>query len=63
VFEETTADRLTLVSNVHELYFEPPVFVKQGETFWVEGRALHVRNQDGAVYVYPARKSRPDDMR
>ena len=61
--DETTAERLTLISEIDWLYFEPPIFVKTGETFWVEGRSLHVRALDGSVRKIDARASRPDDRR
>lgn len=49
VWEETTAEGLTLISEIDWLYFEPPMFVEPGETFWVEDRTLHVRSVDGGV--------------
>jgi hypothetical protein len=61
--EETTVERLTLLENVHESYLDPPVFLRPGETFWVEERTLHVRGLDGAVRSQRARPSRPTDMR
>ncbi|GEL99003.1 hypothetical protein [Cellulomonas terrae] len=63
VLEETRVERLTLVSEIHHLHFEPPVFLRPGETFWVEGRTLHIRTPDLAVRQVTARPSRPDDAR
>lgn len=59
----TTAERMTLISQARWLYFEPPVWVQAGETFWVEDRTLHVEAKDGAVRQFHARASRPDDVR
>jgi len=61
--EETPVERLTLVENVHSLYFEPPLFPQPGEAFWLEARTLYVRGVDGSVRSQPARPSRPDDLR
>jgi hypothetical protein len=62
-FEETVVERLTLLENVHHLYFEPPLFLQVGEVFWVRDRTLYVRGVDGTVRTREARASRPDDMR
>jgi hypothetical protein len=59
----TRAERLTLVSEVGWLHFEPPMFVRAGECFWVEDRTLYVRSVDGEVRSVPARASRPTDAR
>ncbi|HUR03017.1 MAG TPA: hypothetical protein VM347_10795 [Nonomuraea sp.] len=61
--EETTAERLTLISEIDWLYFEPPIFVQPGETFWVEDRTLKIRTLDGAVRTITPRAPRPDDRR
>ena len=61
--EETPVERLTLLENVHHLYFEPPLFLQPGEAFWIEGRALYVRGVDGQVRSQTARPSRPTDVR
>jgi len=63
VREETEAERLTLISEIDWLYFEPPIFVQPGETFWVEDRTLHVRSLNGAIRKIVARSARPDDRR
>ncbi len=63
MWEETTADRLTLISQIDWLYFEPAVFVQPGETFWIEDRILHIRTDAGVVRRVTARESRPDDQR
>jgi hypothetical protein len=63
VWEETEVERLTLISEIAWLYFEPPIFVQPGETFWVEDRTLHVRSLDGAIRKIVARSARPDDRR
>jgi hypothetical protein len=63
VWEETTAEKLTLISEIDWLHFEPPVFVQPGEKFWVEGRTLHVRSLDGDVRTVVARALRADDRR
>ena len=63
VHEETVAERLTLISEIDWLHFEPPMFVQAGETFRVEERTLHVRSVDGAVRMVATRASRPDDRR
>lgn len=47
--EETTVERLTLVSHLGRLHLDPPVYLQAGETFWVEDGSLHVRGVDGAV--------------
>lgn len=59
----TRADRLTLVSEVGWLYFDPPMFVHAGECFWVEDRTLYVRSTDGEVRSVEARAPRPTDGR
>ncbi|HAP77910.1 MAG TPA: hypothetical protein DCR14_17730 [Acidimicrobiaceae bacterium] len=59
----TRADRLTLVSEVGWLYFEPPIFVQAGECFWVNDRTLYVRSTDREVRSVEARASRPTDRR
>ena len=59
----TRANRLTLVSEVGWLYFEPPMYVQAGECFWVDDRTLYVRSTDGAVRSVEARASRPTDRR
>jgi hypothetical protein len=61
--EETTVEKLTLISEIDWLYFEPAIFIQPGETFWVEGRTLHVRALDGSVRRIAARAPRPDDRR
>lgn len=61
--EETIVERLTLVSEVGCLNFDPPVFLQTGEVFWTWGRALLVRSPDGAVRQIQARPRRPDDRR
>lgn len=61
--EETPVERLTLLENVHHLYFEPPLFLQTGESFWVEGRSLFVRGVNGQVRSQEARPSRPTDAR
>jgi hypothetical protein len=63
VWDETRADKLTLISEIGWLYFEPPIFVQAGETFWVEDRTLHVRSLDGALRKVVARAPRADDRR
>ena len=63
MWEETIADRLTLISQIDWLYFEPAVFVQPGETFWIEDRTLHIRTDAGVVRRVTARESRPDDQR
>lgn len=57
------ADRLTLISEVGWLHFEPPMFVQAGECYWVEDRTLYVRSTDGEVRSVVARASRPTDLR
>ena len=61
--DETVAGRLTVVSHLQWLNFDPPVFLQAGETYWIEGRTLHVRATDGDLREYPARPPRPDDAR
>ena len=61
--DETLVERLTLLENVHSLYFEPPVFLQPGETFWTEGRTLHIRAADGSVRSFVARPTCPEDVR
>ena len=61
--DKTLVERLTLVENVHSLYFEPPLFLQPGEAFWVEGRTLYVLAVDGSVRSQTARSSRPTDIR
>jgi hypothetical protein len=61
--DATTVDRLTLLENLHHLYFEPPLFLQAGETFWVEERTLCIRGTDGHIRHQEARRSRPTDMR
>lgn len=61
--EETRVERLTLVSVIEHLHFEPAVFLRPGEGFWVEDQALHIRARDGSVRMVDARPSRPDDPR
>ena len=56
-------DRLTMISEIEHLYFEPPVFVRPGEAIWVEDRALHIRAIGGSVRTVDARPHRPDDPR
>jgi hypothetical protein len=56
-------DRLTLVSEVGWLHFEPPMFVQAGECFWVEDRTLYVRSTEGEVRSITARASGPTDRR
>lgn len=60
---ETTAERVTMISEVHWLNFEPAELVQQGEVFWVEDRTLFVRGLDGAVRTRLARERRPDTDR
>lgn len=57
------AEKLTLISEIDWLDFEPPVFVQPGETFWVADRTLHVRSVGGVVRRVVARAPRPDDRR
>ena len=59
----TQVDRLTLVSEVGWLNFEPPIFVQAGESFWVVDRTLYVLSIDGDVRSAEARASRPTDRR
>lgn len=59
----TRAERVTLVSEVGWLYFEPPMLVHTGECFWVEDRTLYVRSTDGEVRSVEARAPRPTDRR
>jgi hypothetical protein len=61
--EETNVERLTLVSELDWMYFEPPVFLQPGETFWTEAHTLYIRSVDGDVRQVRARPSRPDDRR
>ncbi len=39
---ETTAGRLLMISHVNGLVFDPAVFVRPGERFWIDGGTLHV---------------------
>lgn len=55
-----TADRLTMISTVARLTFEPAVFVRPGESWWVSERSLCVRRVDGEVRQYEARPPRPE---
>jgi len=59
VEEETTVERLTLVSEVKWLHFEPAVLLHAEETFWVDDRTLHVRRVDNTQYQVQARPRRP----
>jgi hypothetical protein len=61
--DETLVERLTLVSEVGWLHFEPAVVLRPGERFWVNDRTLHIRAVDGTVRHVPARPSRPGDAR
>lgn len=61
--EETSVERLTLISRIEWLNFEPPLFLRPGEGFWVEDRILHIRTLDGSVRRVEARPSRPEDPR
>jgi hypothetical protein len=61
--EETAAERLTIISEVEWLHFEPPMLVHPGEYYWVENRTLHVRSVDGQVRKVAARAPRPTDRR
>lgn len=63
MFKETHVEKLTLISEIEWLHFEPPMFVHPGETFWVEDRTLHVRSADGEVRTVAARPSHPTDRR
>ena len=63
MWEETVAERLTIISEIDWLHFEPPMLVQPGETFWVKERTLHVRGLDGAVRTVAARAHRSDDRR
>lgn len=63
MWEETVAERLTIISEIDWLYFEPPMLVQPGESFWVKDRTLHVRALDGVIRTVVARASRPDDWR
>ncbi len=61
--DETAVDRPTLLENVYHLYFEPPLFLQPGETFWVQERTLYVRGVDRVVRSQEARPSKPTDIR
>lgn len=45
----TTVERMTLVSDLGPLHFDPAVLLAAGETFWVDGDTLLVRGSDGAT--------------
>ncbi len=36
MWEETVAQRLTLISEIDLLHFHPPMLVQPGEAFWVD---------------------------
>lgn len=61
--EETTVERLTLVSELGWLHFHPPVTLQPGEVFWKWGRTLRIRSLDGAVRQVQARPRSPSDRR
>lgn len=58
--EETTVDRLTMISTAGWMSFEPAVFVHRGEAWWVSARSLCFRKIDGEVREYEARPRRPE---
>jgi hypothetical protein len=57
--EKMTADRLILVSDVHWLRLEHPVFIQPGERYWIDfdESRFFVEDQDGRCRSFPARRN------
>lgn len=63
--DKTVADRLTLISRVEWFELEQPVFVQEGECYWVDrgSRSLVVESAEGHRRSFSAKPSGPDTPR
>lgn len=63
--DETVAHRLTLISRAEWFDLEQPVFVPEGERYWVdrEQRSLVVEDSEGHRRSFPVKPSGPDTFR
>jgi hypothetical protein len=54
--EKTTADRLTLISDIQYMRLDPPVLVRPGERYWFDWAAslLFVEDENGSFRSFPA---------
>ena len=63
MWDETTVEKLTLVSEIDWLSVEAAAFIQPGETSWIDRRSLNIRAYDGSVQMVLRSPPRPDDRR
>lgn len=63
--DKTVAQRLTLISRAEWFDLEQPLFVQEGERYWVdrEQRTLVVEDSEGHRRSFPAKPSGPNTLR